>query len=89
MGKERCNDCLHCPDYLYVPGGNPFKLLRAMRDNRMMEVIRESVLCHSDHYENATVRVCQEVSGKKVAPICDHQVVQFQDEIWTYIGDDV
>lgn len=31
------------PDYLYVPGGDPFKLLRAIREAGMVEAIRACV----------------------------------------------
>lgn len=124
-----------CPDYLYVPGGDPFKLLRTIRETGMLDAIKEcvnhrgtiyigvsagadvaagniryvtelednneihdqqfealalineSVLCHYDHYTYATLKACQEVSGRPVVTINDDQVVQFYDGIWNYVGE--
>lgn len=37
-------DIAHCiPDYIYVPGGDPFKLLNAIRENEILHDITECV----------------------------------------------
>lgn len=37
-------DIAHCfPDYIYVPGGDPFKLLNAIRENEILHDIAECV----------------------------------------------
>lgn len=40
---EHCDVSFQCPDYIYVPGGDPFKLLRAIRENGSLQDIIEYV----------------------------------------------
>ena len=40
---EHCDVSFQLPDYIYVPGGDPFKLLRSIRENGVVQDIVEYV----------------------------------------------
>lgn len=51
-------------------------------------LVPTNILCHYDHYSYLTLKVCEEVSGRKCMTIKDDQLLMYENQKWLYIGED-
>jgi len=72
FARERMDIAVGFPDYIYVPGGDPFKLLKTMREREMLRYLAECVKSRRAIYIGVS-------AGAYIASQSIHYVLQLED----------